>query len=306
MIPAIPFTKMVGTGNDFLIVDTVHGKVGARATRWPVLSRLMCNRRHGVGADGVLVLEPSRLADCKMRVFNADGSEAEMCGNGARCVAWFVHRLAGRRRQEVSIETAGGVVRATVRGERVQMRMPDPKGLRPSMAVKVAQRCLQVGAVNTGVPHIVVPVAALDDVDVDRLGRQLRFHRAFRSRGTNVNFLETDARRPNRLRIRTYERGVEGETLACGTGVTAAAVLHALNGPRRNKARVRRIEVETRGGERLIVTVTIAPSRTDGASHVTNVTLEGPVRTICQGVFTPSRLAVSHPTSITRRTTHAC
>ncbi len=293
----IPFTKMVGTGNDFLVIDAVHQKLGAVKMQWPQVARLMCERRYGVGADGVLVLQPSRIADCKMRVFNPDGSEAEMCGNGARCVAGLVSGWNGRRRDAVVIETAGGLVSAEVLGHRVRMRMPDPRDLRLNLEVAVDQRRLQLGSVNTGVPHVVVPVGTLEHVEVERLGRQLRFHRAFQPRGTNVNFLAIDARRPNRLSIRTYERGVEAETLACGTGVAAAAVIYAARQHRGDRRTTRHLDVETRGGETLAVSLTIVPSGGGRTSpQVTDVILEGPIRIICRGTFSWSKPLIASQT----------
>ena len=233
MAYAIPFAKMVGTGNDFIVVDTRTHPRPALQRRWGSVARALCDRRTGIGADGLLVLEPSRSADVRMRVFNPDGSEAEMCGNGARCVAQYVQRARRGRQSSVTIDTAAGLLDATVHRDRVAVRMTDPTALRLDLELDVKRRRIRLGAVNTGVPHAVVPVAALDEVDVSGLGRALRHHRAFGPQGTNVNFIQTDADHPDRLRIRTYERGVEEETLACGTGVTASALIHALShGPR--------------------------------------------------------------------------
>ena len=287
----IPFVKMVASGNDFLIIDTRHHHRRSFKAKWAQLASAMCDRRYGVGADGVLVLEPSRIADCQMRVFNPDGSEAEMCGNGARCVAQYVTTTGvegGRWKVEgekghVTIETKVGTLAADVEGDRVAMRMPDPRDIRLDLAVEVDHRLLHVGYVNTGVPHAVVPVASVDRIDVGRLGRQLRSHRTFHPQGTNVDFVEVRSTRPRRLRIRTYERGVEGETLACGTGVTAAAVIHALrHDPRHNHAD-HRIAVETKSGETLLVSLSVAEH--DGMRRIADVTLKGTVRWICQGVF---------------------
>ena len=281
MSPAVPFTKMAGTGNDFLIVDAVHHTLSAFKAAWPRVARAMCDRRGGVGADGLLVLERSRVADVRMRIFNPDGSEPEMCGNGARCVAAFVHGWRGRRRPQVSIETAGGLVSAQVSRARVRMRMPDPRNIRLGLRLSVDPRIRALAFLDTGVPHVVASVDDVDGLDVDALGRKLRHHQAFGPRGANVNFIETHPRAPHRLRIRTYERGVEGETLACGTGVTAAAVVHALGDG--TGLRRRRVDVEPRSGEPLTVSLTIAGPR--GARTVTDVVLEGGVRWICEGGF---------------------
>ena len=284
MSPLVPFTKLAGTGNDFLIVDAVHHTLSAFKAAWPRVARAMCDRRAGVGADGLLLLERSRVADVRMRIFNPDGSEAEMCGNGARCVAAFAKGWPGRRRRgEVSIETAGGLVSAQVSraGDRVRMRMPDPRNIRLGLRLSVNPRIRALAFLDTGVPHVVASVDDVDRLDVDALGRKLRHHQAFGPRGANVNFIETNPRAPHRLRIRTYERGVEGETLACGTGVAAAAVVHALTDG--TGLRRRRVDVEPRSGEPLTVSLTIAgPHR---ARTVTDLVLEGGVRWICEGGF---------------------
>ena len=277
----IPFTKMVGTGNDFIVVDARLRRLRPLAARWRAVSRALCDRRLGVGADGLLVLEPSRSAAVKMRVFNPDGSEADMCGNGARCVARYVKSERASQANPVTIETRAGVLTARVRGERVSMQMPDPIVHRLDLPIGIGARRFRVGFVDTGVPHAVVPADALDEVDVIRTGRALRFHRRFAPRGTNVDFVQADAARPGRLRVRTYERGVEGETPACGTGVTASAVVHALSGAVNGRARRRRIEVEARNRDVLTVSLTVVP---DGrARRVTNVVLEGAARRVFDG-----------------------
>ncbi len=287
----IPFTKLVGTGNDFILVDAASR--GSRRLlperAWPQVARRLCHRQDGIGADGLLVLEPSPHADVSMRVFNSDGSEAEMCGNGARCVARYVvqQRTAGRRvtgtGKQATVETKAGVLRATVRGDRVAMRMTEPKDLRLKIPVAVEGQAYEVGFVDTGVPHIVVAVNQLDAVDVAGQGRQLRVHRAFQPRGTNVNFIEPIPRHPERLRIRTYERGVEAETLACGTGAVAAAVIYALNGWPATKAGRRQILLETKGGD--VLTVSLTLHRSGKAPQVTDVILEGGARVSFHGVF---------------------
>lgn len=280
----IPFTKMVGAGNDFLIVDTRHHPLSSLKTRWPQLAKAMCDRRSGVGADGLLVLEPSKAVDVKMRVFNPDGSEADMCGNGARCVA--LYQVTSDRRQvtsekSISIETRAGVLSARVRGERVAMRMTDPTELSLGLSVPLAGRRVRLGFINTGVPHAVVPVAAVERVDVVRDGRALRAHRRFAPRGTNVDFIQPAPGR-NRLQVRTYERGVEGETPACGTGAAASAIIHTLSRAGYNGRPSRhRMEIQARSGDRLAVSFRVAPG--SAGPRVTDVVLEGRARRVFDG-----------------------
>ncbi len=284
---AIPFTKMVGTGNDFVVVDARRLRRSSLKKAWPKISVRVCDRRRGVGADGLLVLEPSRAAHVRMRIFNPDGSEAQMCGNGARCVALY---LQGRARKgSVTIETGSGIVSGTVHGQQVAMRMTDPTELRLDRPVTVDRTRRRIGFINTGVPHAVVPVTRLDEIDVERLGRALRHHRAFSPRGANIDFIQPDARRNDYLRVRTYERGVEAETLACGTGVAASAVVQTLwqhgrggastalgNGTRRHEAKV-----ETRSGD--VLTVSFAVQGRGRSVRVTDLVLEGEASFVFRG-----------------------
>ena len=277
----IPFTKMVGTGNDFIIVDARRDQFNGLSRRWSAVSQELCDRHNGIGADGILVLQPSRAATAKMRVFNPDGSEAEMCGNGARCVALYLaqlrHATRDTRHANVTLETLAGMVPAEVRGNRVAMRMTDPTELQLNQTLEVNEETVRYGFVNTGVPHLVVPVPKLDALDVNRLGPPLRYHRRFAPRGANVNFIQWDARR-NCLLVRTYERGVEDETLACGTGVVAAAILHALQAPR---ARTYRIEAQPKSGDRLIISFSV---ERDGPSwRISDVIMDGPAQRVFDG-----------------------
>ncbi len=295
----VPFSKLVGTGNDFVVVDGRRRAIGhALAGSWKDLAVAMCDRRYGVGADGLLVLEPAPSVMARMRVFNPDGSEAEMCGNGARCVARYLSLAAenGRKGGEsngqrvVTLVTKAGALRAQVHGDTVAMRMTDPTDLRLDVSMQVKGRRLQASSINTGVPHIVVPVSSLDRIDVAKLGRELRSHRMFAPAGTNVDFTEVDAEDRQRVRIRTYERGVEGETLACGTGVVAAAVIHVLHAGRTTRmdstaaGAGTRVLVQVRSGEWL--TVSLQVTRQGRAVRVSGMVLEGPARLICHGVFT--------------------
>ena len=288
----IPFTKMVAAGNDFLVVDTRRLR-RQRAHPWKAVSRALCDRHQGIGADGLLVLESSASADVKMRVFNPDGSEAHMCGNGARCVAlYLVQRRQGKRPGGIVLETKAGRVTAGVQGGRVAIRLMDPTDLRLDLSLDVERRHLRMGFINTGVPHVVVPVADLDTVDVNRLGRAIRHHSAFAPRGTNVNFVQPDPSHKNRLRVRTYERGVEEETLSCGTGVAAAALVYALNRARESGKGAAEgngggsqpwtLQVQPRSGDMLTVSFAIAPDRR--GLHAAHVSLEGTVVRVFEGI----------------------
>tara|TARA_B100000315_G_C14590989_1_gene595767 strand:- start:3506 stop:4333 length:828 start_codon:yes stop_codon:yes gene_type:complete len=219
----IPFMKLAGSGNDFILID--NRRLSIASTRLKRIAVQLCRRRWSVGADGLIVIEPSLKADFKWRFFNADGSRAGFCGNGARCVARFAHIKKIARRRMV-FETRVGLITAEVlssRGERVKVCMPDPKSLQLDMKILIKDQEQTAHFVDTGVPHCVYVVDDLIQVDVDGLGRTTRNHRLFLPLGTNVCFINVVNTR--RIKIRTYERGVEGETLACGTGAVAAAVI---------------------------------------------------------------------------------
>ncbi len=219
----IPFMKLAGSGNDFILIDNRRGALAA--TRLKRLAVQLCRRRWSVGADGLIVIESSSRADFKWRFFNADGSRAGFCGNGARCAARFAHIKKIARRHMV-FETRVGLIAAEVmssRGERVKVRMPDPKGLRLDVKISIDGQEQTAHLVDAGVPHCVYVVDDLNKVDIEGLGRTTRNHPLFGTLGTNVDFISVVNR--HRLKIRTYERGVEGETLACGTGSIAAAVI---------------------------------------------------------------------------------
>lgn len=237
------FTKMNGAGNDFVLADNRDG-------RWsldPGQVVRLCHRQRGIGADGLMLLMPARSghADWAWEFFNSDGSRAEMCGNGARCFARFVQRLTGAA-DRVTFETAAGVITATFAGERVTVNLTAPHGLRLDEPLQAAGESLTVHSLNTGVPHAVVFVPDVEPVPVQPLGAALRFHPHFAPKGTNVNFVQELG--PGRIRVRTYERGVEGETLACGTGVTASALIAA-----RRRSFAGPVQVRVQGGDTLEV-----------------------------------------------------
>jgi len=216
----INFFKMSGSGNDFIIVDNREDIV--KNDDLPGFIARICRRKMSVGADGVILIEPSKNADFKWQFFNSDGSNAEMCGNGARCAARFAY-LNGIAGQNLSFETDAGVVSGQVKGDRVKLKMPNPVDLCLDYNIELKRGPVTVCSVNTGVPHVVVMNESIEGIDVFGLGSEIRFHEVFEPAGTNVNFI--CQLEQSHLAIRTYERGVENETLACGTGSIAAALI---------------------------------------------------------------------------------
>ena len=250
----VRFVKMHGAGNDFILVDDRDGA-------FPCEHRLiaaMATRPGGIGCDGVILVQSSETADFKMRFFNPDGSEADLCGNGARCVAAFAREIGAVSGRAMRFETAAGFVDAELLDDDlVRIAMPDPVDIGDDFAV-------------AGVPHKIVPVENLSKADVEGEGRRIRMGDEFAPAGTNVDFVSYRA--PDRLSIRTYERGVEAETFACGTGSVAASVVgvaqHGLRFP---------VHVKTAGGFELTVDGTV----TDGV--FSGMTLTGPVKRVFDG-----------------------
>jgi len=268
------FCKLSASGNDFILIDTLKAVLSQNYLR--KFAAKHCVRKTGIGADGLLVIEESLKADFKMRIFNSDGSEAEMCGNGARCAAlWFFRRKKSKSFTE--FETKAGMIEARRVKDRIKIKMPPPLNLELGISLRAAGYALTVDFVNTGVPHAVVETDNIGKVDVEKLGRAIRFHKRFAPAGANVDFMEHSG--GGRIRIRTYERGVEGETLACGTGSAASAII-SLNrfntGGKRNKGK---INVKVKSGE----TLTVFFERENGA--VKNYWLEGKAEMLYKGVL---------------------
>lgn len=271
----IPFAKMSGSGNDFLIIDNRKDLVSRR--RMPRFVKAVCRRGLSVGADGVIFIQQSPTADFRWHYYNADGGEAEMCGNGSRCAARFAV-LKKIAKPSLTFETLAGTIHARVGAARVTVRLPVPTDLHLSVPLEIAGTSYEVHRLNTGVPHVVLFLDEVETVDVAALGRAIRFHPAFAPAGTNANFVRID--HPKRLTIRTYERGVEAETLACGTGSVAAAVLAGLLGKARSP-----VTLTTRGGPPLAVAFQL-----DGRA-ITQVELTGEARLVYEGVLTDEALA---------------
>ena len=269
----IPFAKMHGNGNDFIVIDEYHTLVIPDEMKGQFAASY-CDRRFGIGADGVIFLMKSAKDDCRMRLFQPDESEAEMCGNGIRCLAKAASD-AGYVKLSCTVETPAGSVGvamdSTDDGFSATVTMTPPQFDRKDIpATGTGEYKEHIGdydvyAVNTGVPHAVIVVDAVDTIDVAAVAPAIRRHPHF-PKGTNVNFVEKTGE--NSIRIRTFERGVEDETLSCGTGATAsAAVMHRLG------LTGDVVEVETRGGP---LTIYLQ----DGAK------MQGPATTVFTGLIT--------------------
>lgn len=240
---SIPFYKMSGCGNDFIIIDNRSGAWDG--IKNPGFVKAVCREKLSVGADGLIFIEKSGSSDFKWRFFNSDGSEAEMCGNGARCAARFAF-LNGIAGSSLSFETLAGIIHAEVDGATVKTQLSRPRNLHMNQELAVDGAAVTLHSINTGVPHAVIFVDDLDGVPIKELGSKIRFHKHFQPAGTNVNFISIGA--DGSISIRTYERGVEDETLACGTGSVAAALVCIAMGRAASPALVK-----TRGGDLLKV-----------------------------------------------------
>ncbi len=263
----LPFWKMHGAGNDFILADNREGTFPAGDTAWVSDA---CRRRTGVGSDGLVLIETSTEADFRMRFLNPDGREVEMCGNAARCVARLARDI-GAAPDAMAIQTMAGRLSATVlTGAHVRIGMTDPTDWTVRAELDVCDQHLGFTKVNTGVPHVVVQVPDVDAVDIVRLGRAIRHHPAFAPDGTNANFVQVDEQEG--IRVRTYERGVEAETLACGTGVTAVALVLDRLGIAESP-----VDMQVAGGDTLTV------SFTGHGDDAREVQLEGPVAYVFRG-----------------------
>ena len=255
------FTKISAAGNDFILIDnrkTITVQPG------PSFIKRVCARRTGVGADGLILLEKSRSCAFAMRYFNADGSEAELCGNGARAIALFAHTLgvAGRK---MKFESKSGVHTAELLDDKARVQMPVPQDFNGNLRLAEEFDLTSGGFLKIGVPHFVVFVDDISAVEVNKIGRALRHHAYFQN-GTNVDFVQIRDR--HHLLMRTYERGVEDETLACGTGAAASAITAHLK-----KGIQSPVQVKVPGG---VLAVSFNPD-------FSNLILEGPCETIYTG-----------------------
>jgi diaminopimelate epimerase len=221
----IEFYKMSGSGNDFIIID--NRDLSLNVGDLPAFARRVCERKISVGADGLFLIEPSKTVDFKWQFFNSDGSVAEMCGNGSRCVARYAY-LKGIAPKKMSFETLAGIISAEVNDDVVKVRLTDPSPLKIAQTIMLNGRECILDCIDTGVPHTVAFVDSVETCAVVGTGRQIRHHEHFAPRGTNADFAEVLDR--HKMKVRTYERGVEDETLACGTGDVAAVLAAASRG----------------------------------------------------------------------------
>ncbi len=262
----LEFAKMNGAGNDFVLIDNRSRTI--RLSREQITR--LCDRHRGIGADGLMLLIPSSgKADWAWEFYNSDGSTGEMCGNGARCFARFAQRKAGAG-ERVTFETEAGVIAARLDGARVTVNLTPPEGLRLNEEVALPGGPVAVHSLNTGVPHAILFVPDADKAMVEQLGPQIRRHAHFAPKGTNVDFVQVLA--PGQIRVRTFERGVEGETLACGTGVAASALVasrvHGFGAP---------VKVRVQSGDELEV------GFVERNAGFADVTLAGPAEYVFEG-----------------------
>ncbi len=268
----IPFMKLSGAGNDFVIINNLNRVVDSTNSEFVNFVTKICQRRMSVGADGVLLVEPTEDVDFRMRYFNADGGEVETCGNGARCISKFAY-LKGIVSEQMQFLTNAGIYEAEIVGDNVKVRMSDPTDIRMNVPLRLEDGVHNIGFANSGVPHVVFFVDDLEATDVFDLGQQTRYHNDFKPAGTNANFICIHSQ--ELIEIRTYERGVENETLACGTGSIASAIVSATLGKVQSP-----VSVKTASGVVLKIHFDL---ENDAAK---NVYLEGDARVIFAGELT--------------------
>lgn len=260
----LKFYKMSSAGNDFILIPECS--TGALHQ----LAKKLCARRLSIGADGLLLLKRKSDKILKVRYYNSDGSEA-FCANGSRCAAWFAYSKKIISENSFYLYTIKGILPVKISGhEKVILKMPDVNSISFNFTGKYPAGIKQVHFLNTGVPHAVVPVKDINKLNVESLGKAIRFNKCFGKEGANVDFT---CLKKGIIHLRTYERGVEAETLACGTGSVASAIalgiLHKLKQP---------VRCVTKGGETFRVWF-----KADDKNSVKEVYLEGPARIIFEG-----------------------
>ena len=273
----ISFTKMAATGNDFIVIDNRKKSLPGNKKK---LIQDLCAFHTGIGADGVLLLEKSHKASFKMRIFNPDGSEPDMCGNGARCICLWAWKKKIVSRN-FTMETGAGLLKGKILPlNKVKVQLTKPKDLKLNLQVPIKGEKHKIHCINTGVPHAIIFSRNVEKEKVFDLGKAVRWHKTFQPHGTNVDFVEITAK--NRILVRTYERGVENETLACGTGVSASAIISALACGLKPP-----IKAKAKSGDILEIDFEIINNK------VGNVTLTGPARIVFEGKYTPTPIKKS-------------
>ncbi len=262
---------MAGAGNGFVVVENPSGSLKDLVIN-------ICSPKTGLGTDGLLILDKSKKADYRMRILNADGSEAEMCGNGARCIAAYIASEKKPKKKRFAIETLAGIVMAEAKGEIANIRLSDPKDFKPNVSISINNRRLKLDYIDTGVPHAIVFVDGIEKIDVETIGSAIRYHEKFTPRGTNANFVEQIDK--NFISVRTYERGVEGETLACGTGSVASAIIAFLKANPNVKSKDR-VEMKVKTLSTEVLTVSFKLNNYE----VSDVWLKGSAKFIAKGEY---------------------
>lgn len=267
----IPFYKMSGAGNDFIFIDNRDGKANG-IDRQELVTKT-CARNVSIGADGMMLIEDSDKADFKWRFYNCDGSEAEMCGNGARCAGRFAY-LNGIAGKKMTFETIAGIIEAEVKeGVNVKVQLTEPIDRRDDYTIELDDETLNVDNINTGVPHVVMFTDEIEELDIMKYGAGIRYHDEYKPAGTNANFCKMQD--DGILRVRTYERGVEGETMACGTGCVACAIFAVDKG-------LAQSPVTCRTSSGLLLTVYLESNK---------VYLEGEARVVYKGELTEEAIS---------------
>jgi len=259
---------MVASGNDFVVVDNRRGVVKDAVA----FTRKVCRQHQGIGADGILLFETSKKANFKMRILNLDGSEAAACGNGFRCIALYAHEVL-KYSSRMNFESGSGLIEAEVKEKnQIRVQLMKPRVFEKEGVLEVRKHRLHYAFLDTGVPHVVIFVEDLEKVDVFETGKAIRNHTHFQPFGTNVNFVEVKNKKE--IAVRTYERGVENETLACGTGSTASAVVSVLKGYTASP-----VNVMTKSGEKLRIDMQ------RNGDEITKVFLEGKAQLVYKGEY---------------------
>jgi diaminopimelate epimerase len=292
MTSEIIFAKLSGSGNDFICVDNRDGRFNdlLGPDRAGDVAQVLCRRGMAVGADGLIIAEPCEegiQADIGVRFYEPDGSQAELCGNGTACFVRWVVSNGWLEDREIRILSQAGLVHGrNVDAQYVQVCIPSPKDIQHDFLVQALGQSYTCDFAVTGVPHVITYVRDVNQVEVDKLGAALRHHSRFHPRGANANFVQVIE--PGRLALRTFEFGVEHETLACGTGAAAAAILAGVrfDWPEKHLSGKEPVQVKTRGGDVMRIYFT---RQADGG--FIDVCLQTRVRFVYHGRLGPDMLA---------------